>query len=165
MLQLSRLFRVYRYPGCLLCLSNDLQHFLFSLWAEASQWPNFYVCLVKPSLTNKQHDLPTESDQIQAVVVSWSVLLPVIKHRHWMLVCPFQPLPVCLFICPFHFHSPGSLWAFFFFSLDHDSQGYWAVQIFFFFFFSLEVCMCVYTPSVKWLSPSASSCLAELWAI
>lgn len=63
---------------------------------------------------------------------------------------------------PFSFSFPG-LFMGFFFSLDHESQGYCAVQM-----FLLEVCMCVSTPIcvlVKWSSPSESSCLVELGAI
>lgn len=135
MLQLSRLFRVYRYHGSLLCLSNDLQ--LFPSWGEASQWPNFYMCLMKLSLNNRgllplQHDLSTENDQARWRLYHWVsyYLLWNAAHRQSVLLCPFQPPPACLVICPFHFHSPGSLWDFF--PLDHDSQGYCAVQIFIF---------------------------------
>lgn len=158
MLQLSRLFRVYRYPGSLLCLSNDLQHFLFSVWTEASQWPNFYMCLMKLSLTNRdllplQHDLPTENDQTRWWLYHWAsyYLLWNAAHRQWMLFCPFQPPPARLFICPFHFHSPGSLWDFFF----HWIMILKVIVQFRFFFFPLAVCMCVSTPSV---------CLWSGWA-
>lgn len=98
----------------------------------------------------------------EAVIVSLSVqpiyLLWNAAHRLSVLFCSVQPRPASLIVCPLCFHSPGSLWDFFFPS-GRNSQGYCASSFLIYlpiYLFLLEVSMCIALPSV---------CLWSSWAL
>lgn len=169
---LCRLFRVYRYRGSPLCLSNDLHLFLFPPWATAS------------------HD-----NDLIFTCVWWNQARPIEVFHLCSMICPLRtarPGGDCIIECPtcyetqhtdsgalLSFPAPASLSSHlpFSFSFPRLFMGFF----FFFFhwimilkvivqfrFFLLEVCMCVSTPicvPVKWSSPSEGSCLTELGAI
>lgn len=113
--------------------------------------PKYQMCFASPAWEGEG----------QAVIVSLSVL-PIYllwnaAHRLSVLFCSVQPRPASLIVCPHRFHSPGSLWGFFF-PLGRNSQGYCAGSFLIYlliYLFLLEVRMCVELPSV---------CLWSSWA-
>lgn len=136
MLLLCRLFRVYRYHGSLLCLSNDPQIFLFPFWATE----------------------PHDNDLI-FTCVWWNLAWPIEVFYPCSMIRLLRmsrPGGDCIIECPtcyemqrtdrgslLSFSAPASLsshlpFSFLFprlfmgfFSLGHDSQGYSVVQSFF----------------------------------